>query len=333
MSSAVILQHVAHEGPGRIVPIFRDYGIPVQLRRLYQGDEVPTDLDEVRVLVLLGGPMSIPDIGSGKYPFLSTEIEVLKRFIAADRPVLGIAWGRSCWRMRRGRRFIRTTNRVQRRRIRPVLAPELGWGPVTFPFPGGTEPIVMGLTDNSMMFQWHFDTFDLPKLPAPANHPPPPAPPPPAGNSLLSSSRLCKNQAFRFKNRLFGFQYHFEFTEADIDAVIAAGSAGHYQGPGPRRRKDHPRGDRQALPAVRSSGRAACAEFCAVFEGVLIRVVSIHLVEPRFRSVWIRQAMQSVRVVRKPYVRPWALATPILVLVVCLPLLRPLRQPGHGVGR
>jgi GMP synthase-like glutamine amidotransferase len=39
---------------------------------------------------------------------------------------------------------------------------------------------------------------------------------------LISSSKLCKNQAFRFKNRLFGFQYHFEFTEADIEAVMAA---------------------------------------------------------------------------------------------------------------
>src|SRR5215471_11746071 len=29
----------------------------------------------------------------------------------------------------------------------------------------------------------------------------------------------------------------------------------------------------------------------------------------------------------QPYVRPWGLATPILVLVVCLPLLRPLRHP------
>lgn len=33
---------------------------------------------------------------------------------------------------------------------------------------------------------------------------------------------------------------------------------------------------------------------------------------------------------RKPYVRPWALATPILVLLVCLPMLRPLRQPGRA---
>src|SRR2546421_3909213 len=30
---------------------------------------------------------------------------------------------------------------------------------------------------------------------------------------------------------------------------------------------------------------------------------------------------------RPPMVRPWGLAAPILVLVVCLPLLRPLRHP------
>ena len=71
MSSAVILQHVAHEGPGRIVPIFRDYGIPVQVRSLHRGDEVPTDLDEVRALILLGGPMSVRDVGSEVFPYLA----------------------------------------------------------------------------------------------------------------------------------------------------------------------------------------------------------------------------------------------------------------------
>src|SRR5580700_5473804 len=39
---------------------------------------------------------------------------------------------------------------------------------------------------------------------------------------------------------------------------------------------------------------------------------------------------QPVKARRKPYVRPWALATPILVLLVCLPILRPLRQPGRA---
>ena len=93
MSAAVILQHVDFEGPGRIVSVFRDYGIPCQVRHLYRGDEVPTDLDEVRVLVILGGPISVGDIGSNAYPFLAKEVETLKRLIAADRPVLGICLG------------------------------------------------------------------------------------------------------------------------------------------------------------------------------------------------------------------------------------------------
>jgi len=60
----------------------------------------------------------------------------------------------------------------------------------------------------------------LPKLPAPANPAPPPAPPPPTGNVLLSTSRTAKNQAFRFKSRLIGFQYHFELTQGDIEALV-----------------------------------------------------------------------------------------------------------------
>src|SRR6185436_3475087 len=93
MSKAVILQHVAHEGPGRIVPVFRDFGIPVQVRHLYRGDEVPTDLDEIRVLVVMGGPMNVSDAGDPKYPFLAKEIELLKRLVTADRAVLGICLG------------------------------------------------------------------------------------------------------------------------------------------------------------------------------------------------------------------------------------------------
>src|SRR5512133_2942209 len=31
---------------------------------------------------------------------------------------------------------------------------------------------------------------------------------------------------------------------------------------------------------------------------------------------------------QRPWVRPWALAVPTLVLLICLPLLRPLRHPG-----
>jgi GMP synthase (glutamine-hydrolysing) len=225
MSKAVILQQVASEGPGRIVPVFRDFGIPCEIRHLYRGDEVPTDLDEIRVLILLGGPMGVADIPSGKYPYLAKEVETLQRLIAADRPVLGICLGAQLLAHAAGAKVYPNAKPAAKPEDPPAPMPEFGWGPVTFPFPGGTDPIVFGLNDGAEMFHWHYDTFDLPKLPSPANPAPPPAPQPPSGSALLCSTRACKNQAFRFKNRLYGFQYHFELTEAGIEAIVGNGKA------------------------------------------------------------------------------------------------------------
>lgn len=221
MSKAFVLQQAQAFSPGRLIGVLRDFGIPVELRRLDSGDEVPTDLEEIRMVVLLGGPMGVRNIGSEQYPFLAKEVELLKRLIQFDRPVLGIGLGAQLLAHAAGAKVMPNTHPGKLPTDPPVEVPELGWHAVTFPFPGGTEPIVMGMIDQAPMFHWHFDTFELPRLPAPPA--PPGTPPPPTGNSLLSSSKLCKNQAFRFKNRLFGFQYHFEFTTHEIDAILSTG--------------------------------------------------------------------------------------------------------------
>ena len=228
MSKAVVLQHVPHEGPGRIVPILRDFGIPVEVRHLYKGDEVPTDLDEIRILISMGGTMSVSDVGGDKHPFLAKEVELLQRLVKADRPVLGICLGAQLLAHAAGAKVYPNVRMAAGQPPKPVepteAMPEFGWLPVTFPFPGGTEPAVYGMMDGAPMFHCHYDTFDLPKLPPPANASTG-GPPPPTGNALLSSSQLCRNQAFRFKNRLFGFQYHMELTEADIEACLSVGKA------------------------------------------------------------------------------------------------------------
>jgi GMP synthase-like glutamine amidotransferase len=219
----VILQHVAHEGPGRIVPVFRDFGIRIDVRHLYRGDEVPRDLEEIRALIVLGGPMGVGDVGGEKYPFLAREVELLKRAVQIDRAVLGIGLGAQLLAHAAGAKVHPNTKPGATPGDPPIPVPEIGWLPVTFPFPGGTEPIVMGMHDGMHVFHWHYDTFELPKLPTPAGAPPPPAPQPPTGSALLSSTRACKNQAFRFKNRLFGFQWHVELTPSDIDGILSAG--------------------------------------------------------------------------------------------------------------
>ncbi len=221
MSKALILQHVDYLGPGRLSPLFRDFGIPTEVRRLWAGDEVPTDLDEIRVLVVLGGPMGVSEVSGSKYPFLHDEVTLLQRVIAVDRPVLGIALGAQLLAHAGGAKVYANVKPGATPEAPGTPVPEFGWGPVAFPFPGGTEPMVYGMIDGTPMFHWHTDTFDLPRLPAPANPAPPPAPPPPTGNALLSSTRVCKNQAFQFKSRMFGFQYHFEFERDDIAALLA----------------------------------------------------------------------------------------------------------------
>ena len=229
MSRAIILQHVAHEGPGRIVPVFRDYGISTEVRHLYRGDEVPTDLDELRVLVVLGGPMGVADVGKPDFPFLQQEIDLLKRCVELDRPVLGICLGAQLLAHAAGARVYPNVKMgppggpgQPPKPVEPTVPlPEIGFGPINLPFPGGTEPLFYGMIDGTPMFHWHFDTFDLPAFPRPANAAPPPAPPPPTGNSLMASTRTCRNQAFRFKNRLFGVQFHIELDKPGLAALIA----------------------------------------------------------------------------------------------------------------
>src|SRR5579859_7231465 len=140
MSKAVILQHVPWMGPGRIIPVFRDFGIQTDVRHLYRGDEVPSDLDEIRTLISLGGGMSVADVAGERYPFLKQEVALLQRCIALDRATLGIGLGAQLLATRRGAKVYPNVKPGPKPEDPPTPMPEFGWLPVTFPFPGGTEP-------------------------------------------------------------------------------------------------------------------------------------------------------------------------------------------------
>ena len=228
MSYCLILQHDPAFGPGRIVPVFRDFGIPTKLLRLDDGAAVPEDLDEVRMLVLLGGTQRLVDHAAsdfnagGKAPtgFLEAETALVKRMVDADRPTLGLGLGAELIAKAAGAE-VKPNVKGDAKGEGGDLAPQLGFAPLTLPFPGGTDPVVFGFGDGTPMWFWQRDTFDLPRLPPPAGYDKDkPGPPPPSGNALICSTALCKNAGFKFKNSLYGFAFHPEFERGDIDALL-----------------------------------------------------------------------------------------------------------------
>jgi GMP synthase-like glutamine amidotransferase len=193
---AIVLQQTPTEGPDRVGALLAARGVAVEVRNLQRGQAVPADLAADEMLVVMGGPMGVADVGSPRYPFLAAEVELLRKLVARDAPVIGICLGAQLLAAAAGARVYPNT------RPGPGGAPEpareVGWAPVDF-LGVEREPALAGLGAREMMFHWHGDTFDLPP-----------------GAVHLASTPDCRHQAFRLGTRQLGLQFHPEVERATI---------------------------------------------------------------------------------------------------------------------
>jgi GMP synthase (glutamine-hydrolysing) len=189
--SWVAVQHVPFEGPGSIATAVARRGAPLRVCHPYLGEALPR-LEELRGLVVMGGPMGVSDTDS--HPYLADELELLARAASADLPVLGVCLGAQLLAAALGGTVYRGAQ------------PEIGAGTVTLSAEGGADP-VLGATDREELavVHWHQDTFELP-----------------AGAVRLAGSDLYPNQAFRMGARAYGLQFHVE-----VDRALAAGWREH----------------------------------------------------------------------------------------------------------
>ncbi|HEY0469714.1 MAG TPA: hypothetical protein VGC79_36240, partial [Polyangiaceae bacterium] len=93
MKTAIVLKHVAFEGPSRITPLLDERGFQIDVRALYLGDPVPSHLGQDEILIVMGGPMGVSDLEKPEHPFLKREVELLRTCVEHDLPVLGVCLG------------------------------------------------------------------------------------------------------------------------------------------------------------------------------------------------------------------------------------------------
>lgn len=63
---------------------------------------VPTDLDNVHGLIVLGGPQNVTDVE--KYPWMQQEVKLIQQAHAKELPIVGICLGTSSSGMHRAGR-------------------------------------------------------------------------------------------------------------------------------------------------------------------------------------------------------------------------------------
>ena len=84
MKRLLVLQHLEIEGPGLFYQIAKEREMNIEIIRLDQGDGLPkTNKDDL--LLIMGGPMGVKDIGNTKYPWLKKESDFIKSELKKDK--------------------------------------------------------------------------------------------------------------------------------------------------------------------------------------------------------------------------------------------------------
>ncbi len=185
----IVLRHTPAEGLGLLANALRDLGVHNRYLDVPRGDALPKDVRTVGGIIVLGGPMGAYE--TERHPFLQTESAFVERAIAAGRPVLGVCLG------------AQLIAQVLGARVYPGERREVGWAPIELTDDGKDDPLFAGLGNSPAVFHLHGDTYELP---------------PDASN--LARTDLYEQQAFRWGDTVYGFQFHLEFTEPIISRLV-----------------------------------------------------------------------------------------------------------------
>ena len=177
----LVLRHVLHEHLGTLAEALIANNITYEYVNFYENENPDVSLNDISGLIILGGPMNVYE--TDQYLFLEMEDRLIKQAIERDVPILGICLGAQLIAKALGAKVIKNKEK------------EIGWYPLKITEEGSKDRLFMHFNNEEIVFQWHGYTFEIPKV-----------------GVRLAESSMCTNQAFRYRDNVYGLQFHIEVT-------------------------------------------------------------------------------------------------------------------------
>jgi GMP synthase (glutamine-hydrolysing) len=187
MKTALALRHVAFEHLGTFDAALREQGYATSIVDVGREPFDASRIQNADLLIVLGGPLGVYD--GDKFGWLTSELALIERRLADNRPTLGICLGAQMIAHALGAR------------VYAGHAKEIGWSELALTPDGRSSPLRH--LGGGAVLHWHGDTFDLPK-----------------GARCLASTSLYPNQAFDHGRNVLALQFHCEVDAADIESWL-----------------------------------------------------------------------------------------------------------------
>lgn len=184
------ITHANFETPGTIQEWALNNNYNFKIEKPYRG-EILSSIDNFDFLIIMGGPQNIQNLK--EYPYLITEINLIKTAISKNKKILGICLGAQLI--------------GEALEVKSLSSPEkeIGVYPINLTVEGMSDPLLQNMPKSFPVIHWHNDM--------------------PGINDkciLLASSPGCPHQIIKYRNNVYGFQCHLEMTLKCIKKMIAA---------------------------------------------------------------------------------------------------------------
>ena len=190
MKPVAVFRFSRTEGPGHFATFLDANRVPWELVKLDQGDRVPETSERYAGLGFMGGPMSAND----ELPWTQPVLALMRDAVKREVPVIGHCLGGQLLSRALGGEVTRN----------PVK--EIGWNPIQ----AEDTPLArewLGGLPRFTTFQWHGETFSLPR-----------------GAERILTGPHCANQAYVLDGRHLGMQCHVEMTPEMIASWLESGA-------------------------------------------------------------------------------------------------------------